>query len=348
MYWYCDCHANEDVDNQASKLQLNPFLVPRRSRHTTQPWRVVGTHLLSSSLLSFPVRLYATNSSSNKAHASYLDGNDAPATNSSLDKDHASYLDGDDGPESLINYYLADDSPSPDDTKHEIGGSDGKGKPSVIRKRPVSPSIPSSLTHLNASGDAHMVSICSKVATSRKAIAVCSVLFSNPTALPLIRSNSMKKGDVLSVARVAGIMAAKKTSDLIPLCHPIAITHVSIDLQVVGGTAYNGDAAVKEPERVTTRAQGTGRGDTSPRHLPKSEQDHEKTGKFGKIRISATVACDGKTGVEMEALTAASTAALTVYDMCKAVDKGMRIMNLRVVRKSGGKSGNWIEGENVP
>jgi GTP 3',8-cyclase len=143
-----------------------------------------------------------------------------------------------------------------------------------------------------------MVSISSKQPTSRVAKAVCTVTFSNPTALRLVRDNQMKKGDVLGVARVAGIMAAKRTSDLIPLCHPIALSHVSVELEPTAG---------KETE----------------------------------LRVEATVTCDGKTGVEMEALTAASTAALTVYDMCKAVDKGMIIGELRVVLKDGGKSGRW-------
>lgn len=141
-----------------------------------------------------------------------------------------------------------------------------------------------------------MVSIAEKQVTSRVATAACTVRFSDGTALQLIRENQMKKGDVLGVARVAGIMAAKRTPDLIPLCHPIPISKVSIEL---------------EPEGDAT------------------------------IHVKATVACDGKTGVEMEALTAASTAALTVYDMCKAVDKGMRIENLRVTLKDGGKSGRW-------
>ncbi|KAH7349994.1 molybdenum cofactor biosynthesis protein C [Plectosphaerella cucumerina] len=143
-----------------------------------------------------------------------------------------------------------------------------------------------------------MVSISSKQPTSRVAKAVCTVTFSNPTALRLVRDNQMKKGDVLGVARVAGIMAAKRTSDLIPLCHPIALSHVSVELEPTAGTET-------------------------------------------ELRVEATVTCDGKTGVEMEALTAASTAALTVYDMCKAVDKGMVIGGLRVVLKDGGKSGRW-------
>ncbi|KAM0251123.1 hypothetical protein ACHAQJ_008329 [Trichoderma viride] len=154
----------------------------------------------------------------------------------------------------------------------------------------------SRLTHVSESGSAHMVNISEKQVTSRVATAACAVRFSDDTAIKLIRDNQMKKGDVLGVARIAGIMAAKRTADLIPLCHPIPISRVSVDLDVA-----------------------------------------EKR----RIEIRATVSCDGKTGVEMEALTAASTAALTVYDMCKAVDKGMTIEGLRVVLKDGGKSGRW-------
>jgi cyclic pyranopterin phosphate synthase len=137
----------------------------------------------------------------------------------------------------------------------------------------------------------------------------------------------MKKGDVLSVARIAGIMAAKKTSELIPLCHPIMITHVTLELSVWRG---------KHQIELHKPAYDT----YSFRWTPWLENDAEKKDLgFGRVEIEATVSCDGKTGVEMEALTAASTAALTVYDMCKAVDKGMRVVDLRVVRKEGGKSG---------
>lgn len=163
------------------------------------------------------------------------------------------------------------------------------------------------LTHVSDAGSAHMVSISEKQATSRIATAACTVRFSNAVAARLIRANQVKKGDVLGVARVAGIMAAKRTADLVPLCHPLALSHVSVELDVVGGAA----------------------GETS-------EEDEAAS-----VEIRATVTCDGKTGVEMEALTAASTAALTVYDMCKAVDKGMRVEGLRVVLKDGGKSGRW-------
>lgn len=168
------------------------------------------------------------------------------------------------------------------------------------------------LTHVTASGAAHMVSISDKTPTKRLAQAKCTVRFSSPVAPALVRANQMKKGDVLGVARVAGLMAAKRTSDLIPLCHPIALTHAEVELVVLPATA-------------TATAPG--------------EEEEE-----GRIEITATVSCDGKTGVEMEALTAAGTAALTVYDMCKAVDKGMVIDGLRVVLKEGGKSGRWVEG----
>ncbi|KAJ9154869.1 Molybdenum cofactor biosynthesis prote [Pleurostoma richardsiae] len=172
-----------------------------------------------------------------------------------------------------------------------------------------SPDPPEKLTHLSPSGTAHMVSISEKSPTARTARAACSVVFSSPLPLRLIRENAVKKGDVLGVARVAGIMAAKRTPDLIPLCHPVAITHVSVDLEPVGGSSSSEE----------------GEGDW-------------------RVDIAATVSCEGKTGVEMEALTAAGAAALTVYDMCKAVDKGMRVEGLRVVLKEGGKSGRWVEG----
>lgn len=159
------------------------------------------------------------------------------------------------------------------------------------------------LTHVSETGSAHMVSISDKAPTKRVATAVCRVVFTDATAVRLIRENQIKKGDVLGVARVAGIMAAKRTPDLIPLCHPIAITKVAVEF------------SVNDPGR-----------------------------EGWAIGVEATVACDGKTGVEMEALTAASTAALTIYDMCKAVDKGMRIEGLRVVLKEGGKSGRWVDG----
>lgn len=152
-----------------------------------------------------------------------------------------------------------------------------------------------SLTHLDADGSAHMVDVGGKAVTQRLAIATGRITMS-AAALAAIRDGLVRKGDVLAVARVAGIMAAKRTSDLIPLCHPLPLTRASIDF------------AFEE----------------------------------GAIRVHATAATDGKTGVEMEALTAASTALLTIYDMAKAIDKAMVIEGVCVLEKQGGKSGDWV------
>jgi cyclic pyranopterin phosphate synthase len=152
------------------------------------------------------------------------------------------------------------------------------------------------LTHFDAKGDAHMVDVSDKAVTSRIAVAENHIKMNRET-FDIITEGRAKKGDVLGVARLAGIMAAKRTSDLIPLCHPLPITKVSVDL---------------EPDAT----------------LP-------------GIRITVTVKTTGQTGVEMEALTAASVAALTVYDMSKAVDKTMEISGLRVLLKDGGKSGRF-------
>ncbi|KAK3495104.1 molybdenum cofactor biosynthesis protein 1 B [Neurospora hispaniola] len=188
------------------------------------------------------------------------------------------------------------------------------------------PQLKPRLTHLTPTGEAHMVSITTKTPSSRTAVARCTVHFSNPTAYPLVVTNSLKKGDVLGVARIAGIMAAKRTPDIIPLCHPIQLTHAEVELVPVAPVAPVDDsvAGSEDSERGSESAKGQG---------------------YGYIDIRATVSCYGKTGVEMEAMTAASAAALTVYDMCKAVDKGMRVEGLRVVMKEGGKSGKWVEGE---
>jgi molybdenum cofactor biosynthesis protein MoaC len=172
---------------------------------------------------------------------------------------------------------------------------------------PPSPSLP----HLTSSGSAHMVSVSTKQHTVRTAIAVGTVYFSNAIPLSLIQSNSLKKGDVLSVSRIAGIMAAKKCPDLIPLCHPIALTHVGVELQVFEANATAAEA----------------RDDMN----------------FGGVSIEAKVECTGPTGVEMEALTSVMGCALSVVDMCKAVDKFQRVGDVRVVLKEGGKSGVWRE-----
>ena len=152
------------------------------------------------------------------------------------------------------------------------------------------------LTHLDASGAAHMVDVSAKPATERTASAACTILM-QPETLDLLRSGTAKKGDALATARIAGIMAAKRTAELIPLCHPIFLSSIAIDL-------------------------------TADPALP-------------GIAIRATVRTTGPTGVEMEALTAASVAALTLYDMLKAADRAMRIEGLHVTHKSGGKSGDF-------
>ena len=154
----------------------------------------------------------------------------------------------------------------------------------------------SKLTHINEKGDAQMVDVSDKNNTAREAKAGAVVLM-KPETLELIVSGSHKKGDVLAVARVAGIQAAKKCSELIPLCHPLMLSNVNIEL------------------------------------TPNQEKSC--------IEIIATAKLNGKTGVEMEALTAASIAALTIYDMCKAVDRFMKIDNVQLLEKKGGKSGHW-------
>ena len=152
------------------------------------------------------------------------------------------------------------------------------------------------LTHFDDAGAAHMVDVSEKDITSRIAVATGRITM-KPETLDMIRSGTAKKGDVLGVARLAGIMAAKKTHDLIPLCHPLALSKVSVDLEAI-----------------------------VPEHA---------------VRITATVKTTGQTGVEMEALTAVNVAALTVYDMVKAVDRGMEISKIRLIHKDGGKSGRF-------
>ena len=152
------------------------------------------------------------------------------------------------------------------------------------------------LTHFDAEGKAAVVDVSDKVETERSATAKGSVLM-KPETLALIAAGDMKKGDVLAVARLAGIMAAKRTAELIPLCHPLALTSIKVDLAI-------------------DKARNA-------------------------VDIEATCKLKGRTGVEMEALTAVSVAALTVYDMCKAVDRGMTITEIRLTAKRGGKSGSY-------
>jgi cyclic pyranopterin monophosphate synthase len=159
----------------------------------------------------------------------------------------------------------------------------------------ASVNAPPGLTHFNQAGQAHMVDVGDKEVTQRIAVAQGRITLL-PATMALVAQGSAKKGDVLGIARIAAIQAAKKTSDLIPLCHPIALTKVNVELEI--------DA--------------------------------------NSVICTATVQCDGKTGVEMEALTAVQVGLLTIYDMCKAVDRGMVITDVKLLEKHGGKSGSFI------
>ena len=157
----------------------------------------------------------------------------------------------------------------------------------------------SGLTHFDAQGQAHMVDVAAKPATHRIAVARGRIEMLAAT-LAIIQSGSVKKGDVLGIARIAGIQGAKKTSDLIPLCHPLALTRVAVDFELEPGADQ------------------------------------------GAVVCTATVETVGPTGVEMEALTAVNVALLTIYDMCKAVDRGMTIRAVKLLEKHGGKSGSFV------
>lgn len=159
----------------------------------------------------------------------------------------------------------------------------------------------SELTHFDSAGQAHMVDITNKHVTQRVAVA-SGLIRMLPATLALIQAGTSKKGDVLGIARIAAIQAAKRTSDLIPLCHPIALTRVAVDFSIL------------------------------------AEGDHQHQ---PAVNCVATVECEGKTGVEMEALTAVQVGLLTIYDMCKAVDRGMTMDRIMLLEKHGGKSGNW-------
>lgn len=200
---------------------------------------------------------------------------------------------------------------------------------------PSTPPPPPSLPHLTPTGSAHMVSISTKPATTRTATALGSVHFSNPTPLSLIKANALKKGDVLSVSRIAGILCAKKCPEIVPLCHPIMLTHVGVEVRVI-------EPKSKAGAEVANRGVGDGNGDVGGGGGG-GGGDRDTARTFGAIEIQATVQCTGPTGVEMEALTAVMGAALSVVDMCKAVDRGMEIGGVRVVRKEGGRSGGWRE-----
>ncbi|MDO8455812.1 MAG: cyclic pyranopterin monophosphate synthase MoaC [Burkholderiaceae bacterium] len=166
-----------------------------------------------------------------------------------------------------------------------------------------------SLTHFDAQGQAHMVDVAAKAATHRIAVAQGRIVML-PATFALIEAGTAKKGDVLGIARIAGIQGAKKTSDLIPLCHPLALTRIAIDF----ATDESMNAPANDQNDTQNRA----------------------------IICTATVETVGQTGVEMEALTAVQVALLTIYDMCKAVDRGMTMTDVRVLEKHGGKSGSYV------
>jgi cyclic pyranopterin phosphate synthase len=154
----------------------------------------------------------------------------------------------------------------------------------------------SKLTHFNQAGEAHMVDIADKPSSARRAIAAGRIVMQAET-LELIQQGGHKKGDVLGAARIAGIMATKRTSDLVPMCHPIALTHVAVEFET-------------DPDA-------------------------------GAVECTVTAETTGQTGVEMEALTGVQVTLLTIYDMCKSIDRGMVISDVRLLEKSGGKSGHW-------
>ncbi|ODH46723.1 molybdenum cofactor biosynthesis protein A [Paracoccidioides brasiliensis] len=216
-----------------------------------------------------------------------------------------------------------------------------KAPPTSIPDLPTAsdPSLP----HLTPSQTVHMTSISHKAETTRVATAVCRVTFSNPKPYSLLTTADgyTKKGDVLSVARIAGIMAAKQTADIIPLAHPgLGITGIEVDIQAC--VPENVISSAKPERNNSVVNDGSPSTVTTTEDLVKSSSHP-----FGSILITATVSCHGRTGVEMEAMTGVMGAALTVYDMCKAVDKGMVVGEARVVRKRGGKSGDWELGVKV-
>ncbi|KAL9616780.1 MAG: hypothetical protein Q9160_008377 [Pyrenula sp. 1 TL-2023] len=220
-------------------------------------------------------------------------------------------------PQGQDHYHLRPYTTSALSFRQPSGSSHWPKKDGVALTSRIMPAS-SKLTHLTSAGTAHMVAIGEKQDTKRAATAVSRVSFSNAETYDAIATSALSKGDALAVARVAGIMAAKRCSDLIALAHSgLRLTGVEIDLDLVKpfGTATSNQSAEIKDRGIL---------------------------KNGGIEIRATVQCHGPTGVEMEALTAATVAALNIYDMCKAVDKGMLIEGTRVLSKSGGKSGDWI------
>jgi GTP 3',8-cyclase len=195
--------------------------------------------------------------------------------------------------------------------------------------------IPLPLPHLTSSSQAHIIPITSKHPTFRTATAICVLFFSDISTHDALTNAALKKGDALAVARIAGIQAAKKTADLIPLAHPgLGIEGVAVDVLPFHDAKCEG-------ERVGETSNEEG-GEGESHGLAQIPAQIRNEAPQGGVFVSATVSCTAKTGVEMEALTAATVAGLAMYDMCKSVDKGMRLGEARVVRKEGGKSGTWV------
>ena len=356
-------NANPLLDENPQK---RPKITKARGQTTlvassTPAWQKIPYHLLGSMSGTTSIRLYTTSSDSESKGEELVDETKEKAEPTESEEDVAadrSTVDPlrDESSPTTIPTEVAAENEVPAQAEEDASATvssdiiladeehmrkmmalKGSIASEAEKTEPVNSKRPSSkarkLTHLDQQGNAHMVSIHNKDVTSRTAVAVCYVYFSNAKTPLLISHNLNRKGDVLGVARVAGIMAAKKCSEIIPLCHPIMLSYVGLDLEVH-----------HKPKR-DWKSVGEGLDRKLLPVLQKEEQQKGKYGSFGSVAIKATVSCDGQTGVEMEALTAASTAALTVYDMCKGLDKGMKIGGLQVLRKEGGKSGTWVDGK---
>lgn len=212
--------------------------------------------------------------------------------------------------------------------------------PQASQKDPVSAKVPDQrLPHLTQQSVVHQISISSKPVTFRRALAIGHVVFSNPKPLTLIREHSLQKGDVLAVARVAGIMAVKKTGDIIPLAHGgVGVEGCEVDVEVVGS---HGSDLDNQNICIDSKLDSVSAATTTDPKLDRAKRLLTGIGSHGGIRIAVSVSTTAKTGIEMEALTGVVGAGLTVIDMCKAVDRHLKLEGVAVVGKSGGKSGAW-------
>ena len=197
------------------------------------------------------------------------------------------------------------------------------------------------LPHLTRQSTVHQISVSDKAITFRRAVAIGHVSFSNPEPFRLVREHSLKKGDVLAVARVAAIMAIKKTGDLIPLAHGgVGVEGCVVDVEVVGPRDSDEERS-RVPSTDPYHDPRVSTQDSGPSKEVLSKNLSKLIGSYGGIRIAVSVSTTAKTGVEMEALTGVVGAGLTVIDMCKAIDRHLKLEGVEVVGKSGGKSGSW-------